>query len=188
MNLKRELQSWANYTKKKAKLHNCLIRRLILQRFETSLSKNRSPIFTSSPSSDFFSLNVSILVTFELSIHQPYKCRAIATLCFLSSMVRWPFPWESDRSSTLTGGSVMCAAYKMKTWATWSRKWSLFCIHPLKTRPEVSSHIYAEVYNPPYEIQELGYGEFEIMVQVHFNHPDMPYIQVPHMLKVTEIN
>ena len=41
-----------------------------------------------------------------------------------------------------------------------------------------------EIYQPPYEIQELGWGEFEIMIEIHFNHPNMPPVQIPHMLRL----
>lgn len=41
-----------------------------------------------------------------------------------------------------------------------------------------------EIYQPPYEIQELGWGEFEIMIEIHFNHPNLPPVQIPHMLRL----
>jgi transcription initiation factor IIF auxiliary subunit len=43
------------------------------------------------------------------------------------------------------------------------------------------------VYKPPYEFQEVGWGEFEIQIQIHFNHPDMPYVELPHMLRVRTV-
>lgn len=35
-------------------------------------------------------------------------------------------------------------------------------------------YLMLEVLKPPFEIQEVGWGEFEIMIQIHFNHPTMP--------------
>lgn len=43
---------------------------------------------------------------------------------------------------------------------------------------------YLEIIKPPFEIQEVGWGEFEIMIQIHFNHPTLPPIEIPHMLRV----
>ena len=53
-----------------------------------------------------------------------------------------------------------------------------FTLHASFTNPV------REVYKPPYEIQEVGWGEFEILIKLYFNHPDMPPVELPHMLKV----
>jgi YEATS domain-containing protein 4 len=61
----------------------------------------------------------------------------------------------------------------------------VFTLHTSFTNPvRCTSSFHSEVYRPPYEIQEVGWGEFEILVRVHFNHPDMPPVELPHMLKV----
>jgi transcription initiation factor IIF auxiliary subunit len=45
----------------------------------------------------------------------------------------------------------------------------------------------AVVEKPPYEVSEVGWGEFEIVIKIHFNSPTERPITLYHMLKLVSI-
>ena len=92
--------------------------------------------------------------------------------------------WERKLNPTLTDGSATYEESMERTSAISSRRLYLNCIIPSRIRSKVVNYAMIEVYKPPYEFQEVGWGEFEIQIQLHFNHPDMPFVEIPHMLRV----